>query len=181
MELTSTSYLHRGLTRNHDRKWVYGYPVVRNAICQDGNFFDHYKELYIVNLPNTPGQELHYESGSSTADEINPYVSYNIFDGATAIAVIPESVSPCTYFEDVDGVNLYPGDIVKEVKDDGELDSEILIFLSGGKVYDDGAFDMICTGTSSPYSTWIREKRKVKLIGNIYENKDLAGEAYRKV
>lgn len=180
MELTERAYLHRGLSCDYKREWVYGYPVVRNAIHQDGNSYNHYKELYLVNLPNTPGQELHYESGSSTAMEMNEYVSYNIFDGAIAIAVIPESVSPCTDFKDVDGVQLYPGDLVKDALSDKELDSEIFVFLGGRTIYDDGSFDIICTSTSKPESTRIREKCKVKLVGNIFENKDLAGKAYIK-
>lgn len=159
-------YKYRAIRATFDKdfkeryNWVYGYIVIR-----------HTHDLY-GNLQYCP---------TIVTQKDYPGAPYGKLED---IFVIPQTISKCSGGKDIDGTFVYPGDIVKFVYGENEsfLSSDAYVFKDIIATDENGA---ITAFRSIP--TWMHYDtqsagseitHKIKIVGNIFENKELARDHF---
>lgn len=158
-------YRYRAIRATFDKdfkeryNWVYGYIVIRQVYDLYGNI--QYCPV-LVNQKDYPGA---------------PYGKLE------DTFIIPQTISKCSGGKDIDGTFVYPGDIVRFVYGEHEslLSSDAYVFKDiiatdkGGTIT---AFRSIPTWMH--YNTRCTDEitHKIKIVGNIFENKELARDHF---
>ena len=163
------SYKYRGIRDFADKKfrmnnryeWLYGYLVIREAYHDDGT-----PEYY----PSITRQVPHplYENGILDLSFVNK-----------------NTVTKCSGGKDIDGKYVYSGDLVRLVSggENGSLSDEVYVFDDMINSNKDGII-LSCAVFPTHYLKYtpadesIKTYYRVKVVGNIFENKDLAGDRY---
>ncbi len=110
--------------------------------------------------------------------EMDSYVIQTEIDGEVmSVDVVEETIGQFTGLHDIDGTHIYEGDIIQ-----GEYKYQHLVRYNEQEAHftatelryvGDRIFD---TNSSSVYQKWIDEFKK-KVVGNMYDNKDLLERA----
>ena len=162
------SYKYRGIRATFDKdfkrryEWVYGYLVIRDQVDIDMEVKYYPTITQQVDYPGYPYGKL------------------------KDIFVIEESISKCSGGKDIDGKWVYPGDLIRFVygEDELSLSNEVYVFDKAICVDDNATIRVY-----NAFSVWYHPLfmpahisdnmfHKVKVVGNIFENKDLAGDRY---
>ena len=160
-------YKYRGIRASFDKEfkrryeWVYGYLVIRDHVDLNGEIKYYPTITQQVDYPGYPYGKL------------------------KDTFVIEESIAKCSGGKDIDGRWVYPGDLVRFVygEDESSLSDDVYIF--DDIIYTDDDYNVkACTVFPVWYHPFIlgcivtKMHHKVKVVGNIFENEDLAKYAY---